>query len=85
MFCRYSDNVDEYFHFLSMKKDRNDIYVFKNSREVNTVGMLTFKLLSASYFLGVFSAFFFLVDNKTKIIYFSPGMETVKLLEEAAH
>ena len=49
------------------------------------VGTLTFKLLSGIYFLGVFSAFFFHVDNTTKIIYFSPGMETVKSLEEAAH
>ena len=48
------------------------------------VGTLTFKLLSGSYFLGVFSAFFSLVNNKTKI-YFLPGVETVKPLEEAAH
>ena len=46
---------------------------------------LTFKLLLGSFFLCVFSPFFFLVDNKTKIIYFPPGMETVKPLEEAAH
>ena len=32
-----------------------------------------------------FSFFFLLVGNKTKIIYFLPGMETVKPLEEAAH
>ena len=57
-------------------------FVFlKKLREVNTVGTLTFKLL-----LGVaFWAVFFLVDNKTKIIYFPPGMETIKPLEEAAH
>ena len=32
-----------------------------------------------------FQLFFFLVGNKTKIIYFPPEMETVKPLEEAAH
>ena len=53
---------------------------------MNTVGTLTFKLLSGSFFLDVFSAFFFFfVDNKTKTIYFPPVMETVKPLEEAAH
>ena len=56
--------------------------VFKNSREVNTVGTLTFKLLSGVDF---WAFFFFPVDNKTKIIYFPPGMETMKPLEEAAH
>ena len=45
---------------------------------------LTFKLLLGSFFLCFFS-FFFLVGNKTNIIYFPPGMETVKPLEEAAH
>ena len=49
------------------------------------VDTLTFKLLLESFFLCVFSAFFCLVSNKTKIIYFLPGMETVKPLEEAAH
>ena len=49
------------------------------------VDTLTFKLLLGSFFLCVFSAFFCLVGNKTKIIYFPPGMETVKPLEEAAH
>ena len=59
-------------------------FVFRNSREVNTVGTLTFKLLSGIFVLDVFSGFFLFVDNKTKTIYFPPGMETVKLLEEAA-
>ena len=68
-----------------MKKDPNDISVFNNLREVNTVGTLAFKLLSGSFLLGIFSAFFFLVDNKTKTLYFPPAMETVKPLEEAAH
>ena len=36
-------------------------------------------------FWAFFQLFFFHVDNKTKIIYFSPGMETVKSLGEAAH
>ena len=49
------------------------------------VDTLTFKLLLGSFFLCVFSVFFTLVGNKTKIICFPPGMETVKPLEEAAH
>ena len=32
-----------------------------------------------------FISFFFSVGNKTKIINFPPGMETVKPPEEAAH
>ena len=32
-----------------------------------------------------FGFFFFTVGNKTKIMYFPPGMETVKPLEEATH
>ena len=57
---------------------------------MNTVGtlykhFLTFKLFLGSFFLGVLSAFFFLVSNKTKIIYFLSGMETVKPPEEGAH
>ena len=32
--------------------------------------------------MGVLSAFFFLVSNKTKIIYFPSGMEMVKPPEE---
>ena len=59
--------------------------MFLKIQEVNTVSTLTFKLMSGSYFLGVYSAFFFLVGNKTKIMYFPPGMETVKPLEETAH
>ena len=70
VFSGYSDKGDEYFRFCKiLKKDRNDVCAFKNLREVNTVGTLTFKLLSGSFFLGVLSAFFFLVDNKTKITF----------------
>ena len=46
--------------------------IFKNSREVNTVGTLTFKLLtllSESFFLGVFSAFSSLSITTQKITF----------------
>ena len=39
------------------------------------VDTLTFKLVLGSFLLCVFSAFFFLVGNKTKIIYFPPGID----------
>ena len=35
------------------------IFMFLKIQEVSTVGTLTFKLMSGSYFLGVHSAFFF--------------------------
>ena len=47
--------------------------MFLKIQEVNTVGMLTFKLMSGGYFLGLYSAFFFFPcrkQNKNNV--FSP-------------
>ena len=50
---------------------------------------LTFKLFSGSFFLGILSACFLLVSNKTKMIYFPSGwrrsnLQRRRLVEPAA-
>ena len=56
---------DEYFRFCNWREIGMP-FVLRNSREVNTVGTLTFKLLSGSFFLDLFSAFFSLSITKQK-------------------